>query len=184
MMTSESAARKFFVRAIEGSPFSTENSGVFLFKNSQLPENIMADLKNGVGVIAYPECDGTEGSCVPPQISAMADRLGLRLHMAPLKYFQADNGVRLVGMRAVKKLTHNNHELYIANGTKGVTVDDSPNVTGTASTDCKLKSENVNVKDLLEFFSYGKIPKSNFVSVACSGKGTGKDVKGIIVPIK
>ena len=190
MMTSESAARKFFVRPMDpANPFKTNTNPLSLFDYEQLPEDVLADCKNGAGIIVYPECDGTEGSCIPPQLNALAERLELRLVAAPLKYFtKRDVGVKLVGLRCVKKLTHNNHELYIANCTKDVQLQDDGNATGlnansTNSNNCKIASTDVDIQKFLTFFNNEKIKKSDFVA-SCQPAGTGQPVSGCVVPLK
>jgi hypothetical protein len=193
MMTSESAARKFYVRPLDpANPFKENTNALTIFDYAQLPEDVMTDLKNGVGVIVYPECDGTEGSCVPPQLNAMAERLELRLVPAPIKYFlKKDRNIKLVGLRCVKKLTHNNHELYMTNGMKNVQLlsDGTANIPATAVFDpnnCKLASTDVDIKHFMTFFNNEKINKTQYIA-SCSPQvqaGTGTPIQGCVVPLK
>lgn len=198
MMTSEASYRKFYVRQVLGEPFKIGgNNPAFLFRYEQLPDDVLMDLKNGVGVIVYPECDGTEGSCVPPQLSAMAQRLKIRLVSAPLKHFQSDGNVRLVGLRCHKRLSHNNYDLYIQIGMSDVNLaidgrfyDNDGNAIA-ANNNCRLSSVDISIRRFMEFFNNEKIAKKKYMAscedvTPLGGAAPRADQirEGIIVPIK
>jgi len=177
ILTSESRARRFYVRPLYKNPFAVVNNtnGCFIFKHNQLQPGMIEDLKNGFPIILHPECDGTEGSCIPPQLEAIASRYGAILHQAHRSLFDFEHGAKVVMMRAERRFATNNFELFIKSATKWTTFDPAGNCVPATSlatslgrpydaSSCKFSSEDLDIKAIMDFLSKHKLSNKQYKS--------------------
>lgn len=170
MLTSESRARRFYVRPLAENPFveaAATTRDCFIFKHDQLPPSIIEDLKNGMAVILHPECDGTEGSCIPPQLHAIASRYNATVHEAHKSLFDFAHGAKVVLMRAERRFATNNFELFMISGLKWTQYDLAGNCAAITdptynASDCKFTSSELDIPRILDFLNKQKLSGRSF----------------------
>lgn len=168
VLTSESRARRFYVRPLRANPFVTEQQDpCFIFRHDQLLPRMVDDLKRGRAIILYPECDGTEGSCIPPQLQGIADRYNAVLHSAHRDYFDFRYGAKVVLMRAERKLSHQNFELYMTSGTRWTQYNAQGQGIPVANPEynpasCKFSSTDLDIPRIIAFLSKERVSNRNF----------------------
>lgn len=148
--------RHFYVRNIAATSATAKSGSEFIYNIRELPEDIMAELKSGRGILLYYKCNGTENSCAPPQLENMAEAFGLRLHGTTVG-FDTAHGHTVVGLRSQPKMTHAQVDVYMIPGNK----DNSK--AFPAGSDCtKVTFDNLDIKKLYHFFQLSKLPKTLF----------------------
>jgi len=150
--------RQFYVQQLEKQ---TTSSGTdeYIYNIRELPEDIMAELKSGRGILLYYKCNGLDSSCCPPQLENMAEAFGLRLFGSTVG-FDTAHGHTVVGLRAQPKVTHAQHDIFIFPGNTDRT---NKNNQFTPDQKCeKVEFKNLNMKGLYQFFQVNKLLKKNF----------------------
>lgn len=150
--------RQFYVQQLEKSTTSPAGAE-YIYNIRELPEDVMAELKSGRGILLYYKCNGLDSSCCPPQLENMAEAFGLRLFGSTVG-FDTAHGHTVVGLRSQPKVTHAQHDIFIFPGNT-----DRTNAANqfTSNENCKkVEFKNLNMKGLYQFFQVNKLLKKNF----------------------
>ncbi len=151
--------RQYYVQMVVKT--TTTQDDEFIYNIRELPEDIMAELRAGRGILLYYKCNGLDSSCCPPQLENLAEAFGLRLHGSTVG-FDTAHGHTVVGLRSQPKVTHAQHDVYIYPGN----VDRSIKANQFTDTqNCqKVQFKNLNMRGLYQFFQVAKLQKKNFAA--------------------
>lgn len=149
--------RQYYVQMVQKSVEDVRSE--FIYNIRELPEDVMAELRAGRGVLLYYKCNGLDNSCCPPQLENLAEAFGLRLHGSTVG-FDTSHGHTVVGLRGQPKVTHAQHDIFIFPGN----TNRLANTFNTPGECQKVQFNNLNMKGLYNFFQVAKLQKKMFAA--------------------